>query len=209
MNPTINKILHGVVVTLFLVGGLGATLTGFKVFTPPDVYNVLQDVVTVCSGLTLYAMSSPFLQPFLPVHTPAAIVGAAVARAVREGAPIDDAANKFPGPAKMPPGVFPLTCLALCMMLAGCAWFKANAPTVESDLSQDGLCVLAQAVTGEASAASIATECGIPAVSQVVAIVAKLIVAYSPTFDAGSGVVGARALTPAEVVLLGRLRAIK
>jgi hypothetical protein len=205
LSLTTNKILHGSIVALFVVAGLGPFVASMTGVLPAEWLADASRVVAVAAGLTLYMSASPLLAPWLPTKTPATLVQAAVARAVDEGAPIDGTA-KLPKPPKLPPVV---GLMLGAMLLSGCAWFKANAPTVESDLSQDGLCVLAQAVTGEASAMSIATECGIPTISQVVALVGKLIAAYSPTFDAGSGVVGARALTPAEVVLLGRLKSIK
>jgi len=116
MNPTVNKILHALAVAVFLVSGLGATLTSFKAFLPPVWYQDAQNVVAVCMGLVLYMLSSPVLKGWLPVQSPVAALDAARDRVLK------DASKTAPT----------IAILALC--LAACLSSGAPKPQTIADL---------------------------------------------------------------------------
>jgi hypothetical protein len=102
MPPTVNKILHGLAVAIFLISGLGATLTSFKAFLPPVWYQDAQNIVAVCAGLVLYMLASPMLKGWLPVQSPVAALDAARDRVLK------DASKTAPTIALLPVLVFAL-----------------------------------------------------------------------------------------------------
>lgn len=74
-----------------------------------------------------------------------------------------------PPPAAPFRGVAPA--VVALVVLAGCAWFKANGATVVSDLGSIGACVLAAAdSTPTPSLATIASDCGAATVQDVITI---------------------------------------
>lgn len=99
-----------------------------------------------------------------------------------------------------------LSLLAVTYLVAACAWFKANTPTIESDLTKDGICVLAEVGSGNVDPVSIGAVCGGLAVAQVEALVDAAMAKLSPSADAG---VGSPVLTPNEATLLSRMMSIK
>ena len=80
--PAVAKVLHVAAVVVFLISGLGATLTSFKAIFPPEWLANGMNVVVVCQGIVLYMLSSPILKGFLPIQTPVAALGAAEDRLV-------------------------------------------------------------------------------------------------------------------------------
>lgn len=96
--------------------------------------------------------------------------------------------------------------VGLLYSLAACAWFKQNEPTIRTDLTKDGICVLTEVATGNVDPVSIGVNCGGIAVAQVETLVAQELDKLSP--DAGVGV-GAGPLSPNMLVLLSRLQAVK
>lgn len=106
---------------------------------------------------------------------------------------------------KIPPIVGLMLGVLFALLLSACGWFKANGPAITTDLTKDGICVVAEVATGNVDPVSIGVNCGGLAVTQVEAFVAQAIAKLAPP-DAG---VGATALTPGEVSLLLKLRAVR
>lgn len=198
MNPTLNKIIHGAILALFLVSGLGPFVSSMVGVLPAPWVADLARIVAVATGLTLYVMSSPFLQPFLPVHSPVQLVAAAVNRAASDGVPIP----------RIPPVMGLTLCLVLAALLPGCAGLsQAMVDQLKADAAKDATaiaaCVLGQVVSGNESAVSIGITCGTPnaiLIAQQLAVVLE-----KPASDAG---VGAAPATD-RLTLALRLRAVR
>ena len=136
MNTTLNKIIRGLVLAVFLIGGLGPTVAEWAGFVPPKAYAVISHVVAVCSGLSLYAMASPFLQPFLPTKTPDQVIAAAKSRAV------DEALAKGPAAPKLP---LVMLCLSVAIVVVqtvfvvGCTAAQGQAALADIQAADDAL----------------------------------------------------------------------
>lgn len=68
MTPTVNKILHYLVLAVMLLGGLGPTVVQLTPFLPPAWVAPISHVVAVAAALVLYLSQSPLLSPLLPLR---------------------------------------------------------------------------------------------------------------------------------------------
>lgn len=113
------------------------------------------------------------------------------------------------GAPKVPPLVV-LLAIAL-FAAAGCSFLKSEAtalaPEAEAAAAKAGSCVLAQVVSGNTSAPSIAVKCGLPAAANALAIAAQFATDLEGAVADG-GLGAAPAGLPDRATLAAKLRAV-